>query len=115
MRIWLATPKRWNLLNNSKMVPIYIQIVSNPSFKVIFISRIIYQQITLLRMNFLQNSYRIHSKTKLTPLMPSSPLDRLQLYHDKRSTRFSDFVITTSPFNLCTAEGVIVLSKSFIH
>ena len=55
-----------SLLNNTKMLQIHIQRVLNRSFKVISISRIIYQQIILLRINCLQNFWMTHSNSKLT-------------------------------------------------
>ena len=59
-------PKRCSLPSNTKMLQIYIQRVLNRSFKVIFISGIIYRQIILLRMNCLQNFWMTHSNSKLT-------------------------------------------------
>ena len=81
-------PKRCSLLNNTKMLQIYIQRVLNRSFKVIFISGIIYLQIILLRMNCLQNFWMTHSNSKLTLLRRSSHLECLELCHDQDMSPF---------------------------
>ena len=78
----VKSQKLCSLLNNTKMLQIYIQRALNQSFKVIIISEIIYLQITLLRINCLQSYYLMHSTTKLRHLRSSRPLDPLQLYLD---------------------------------
>jgi hypothetical protein len=82
-RIWSASQKHCSLLNNTKMVQIYIQRALNQNFKVILISEITYLHIILLRINYIQNYYLIHPTTKLRHLKSSWLLDRLQPCHDK--------------------------------
>jgi len=78
MKIWLANPKRCT----TKMLQIYTRKVLALNSKVIIISGIIYYQITLLRINYLQNFCQTHSNTKLTRLRCLNPLDCLQLCND---------------------------------
>ena len=87
MRIWLISPKPCSLLNNTKMLQIYIQRVLNRRFKAICISGIIYLRITLPRMNYLKGFCQTHSITRLIRLRRLSLLDCLQLCHNHKDQK----------------------------
>ena len=99
--------KSLHLLNNTKMLQIYIQRVLNRRFKVIFISGIIYRQIILLRMNCLQNFWMTHSNSKLTLLRLSSHLECLELCHDQE-LRFLDHCLNVILFSTNFADNSLV-------
>ena len=123
MRIWLISPKPWSLLNNTKMLQIYIQRVLNPSFKVICISGIIYLQIILLRMNCLKGFCQTHSITRLIRLRRLGLLDCLQLCHDRNDQKkFYDSLLllasrvqfSLDSYRFCINSHRVALSKVLI-